>query len=78
MYYAYTWNGTEDIDNKSLKCFWQTSDESSFKHICHKPKRPAFSESKSPTHSIRKVKQIYIYKELILWAKIQMPFIYIK
>lgn len=30
---------------------WHWSDTSIFWHTCHRPRRPAFSESRSPTHS---------------------------
>lgn len=53
---AITWNGIDGIDKKSLNCFWQLSDVSSRWHTCHSPNRPAFSESKSPTHSARSIK----------------------
>lgn len=46
-----TWNGIDGIVRKSINCFWQLSTISSRWHTCHNPRRPAFSESKSPTHS---------------------------
>lgn len=53
-----TWNGMDGMERRSLSCFWQLSDVSSRWHTCHRPKRPAFSESKSPTHSTKKRKNI--------------------
>lgn len=48
-----TWNGMDGIDRKSFNCLWQLSIISSRWHTCHRPRRPAFSESKSPTHSVK-------------------------
>lgn len=62
-----TWNGIDGIDRKSLNCFWQLSDVSSRWHTCHNPNRPAFSESKSPTHSLRKKKRSNKSNQHIDW-----------